>query len=170
MVPDWHGKRLVILGCGNALFGDDGFGPAVAQCCQRKSTIPPDVCVLDAGTSVRNILFDILLSDRKPSRIVIVDAMDCGHEPGELFDADIDTLPEVKTDDFSVHQFPTSNLLRELRDLCGIEITVLACQVARIPQAVSPGLSHPVKEAVEPAVEMLTRRHFRSPPAEQSCA
>jgi hydrogenase maturation protease len=112
MMADWYRKRIVVLGCGNILFGDDGFGPAVAQYCQAHHGSPPDVCILDAGTSVRNVLFDILLSDRRPSRIVIVDAMDGGHEPGELFEPDVDSLPRVKIDDFSMHQLPTSNLLR----------------------------------------------------------
>ncbi len=138
MVSDWHDKRTCILGCGNVLFGDDGFGPAVARRCTRDCTIPADVCVRDVGTSVRNILFNILLSEDRPSHIVIIDAMDVGREPGELFRPDLDAIPETKTDDFSMHQIPTSNLLRELRDLCGVTIAILACQVAHIPEGVSP--------------------------------
>ncbi|NNG15709.1 MAG: hydrogenase maturation protease [Gemmatimonadales bacterium] len=166
-MSDWHGKRSCILACGNVLFGDDGFGPAVARSCIRDCTIPADVCVYDAGTSVRNILFDILLSEERPSHIVIIDAMDVGREPGELFSLDLDAMPGKKTDDFSMHQIPTSNLLRELRDLCGVTITILACQVAHIPTGVSPGLSRPVSEAVPRAVELLAREHGvrRSPHA-----
>ena len=120
MEPDWHDKSILILGCGNILLGDDGFGPAVAQRLEADFTIPADVCVFNAGTSVREILFDTILSEKKPSKVVIVDAMDCGRKPGELFSPDLDSYPEVKLDDFSMHQIPTSNLLRELRDLCGI--------------------------------------------------
>ncbi len=160
MMADWYRKRIVVLGCGNILFGDDGFGPAVAQYCQAHHRSPPDVCILDAGTSVRNVLFDILLSDRRPSRIVIVDAMDGGREPGELFEPDVDSLPRVKIDDFSMHQLPTSNLLRELRDLGGVQITVLACQTSAIPDEVRPGLSGPVAQAVRHAAEALVTRHF----------
>jgi coenzyme F420 hydrogenase subunit delta len=159
-MADWYRKRIVVLGCGNILFGDDGFGPAVAQYCQAHHRSPPDVCILDAGTSVRNVLFDILLSDRRPSRIVIVDAMDGGREPGELFEPDVDSLPRVKIDDFSMHQLPTSNLLRELRDLGGVQITVLACQTSAIPDEVRPGLSGPVAQAVRHAAEALVTRHF----------
>ena len=160
MVPHWYDKRIIVLGCGNVLFGDDGFGPAVAQYCQAHHGSPPDVCILDAGTSVRNVLFDILLSDRRPSRIVIVDAMDGGYEPGELFEPDLDSVPRVKIDDFSMHQLPTSNLLRELRDLGGVQITVLACQTLAIPEEVRPGLSGPVAQAVQRAAETLVRQHF----------
>ena len=160
MGPEWYDKRILILGCGNRLLADDGFGPAVAQHLQDNFKIPPDVCVFDAGTSVREILFDTTLSDKKPSKIVIVDAMDCGREPGELFSLDIDSLPTVKLDDFSMHQIPTSNLLRELRDLCGVEIAVIACQVASACDSVNPGLSKPVEAAVEQAAQILAREYF----------
>jgi coenzyme F420 hydrogenase subunit delta len=161
MEPDWHDKSILILGCGNILLGDDGFGPAVAQRLEADFTIPADVCVFDAGTSVREILFDTILSDKKPSKVVIVDAMDCGRKPGELFSPDIDSYPQVKLDDFSMHQIPTSNLLRELRDLCGVEVIVIACQVAGTCECVNPGLSSPVEAAVEHAAEVLAREHFQ---------
>ena len=131
MGPDWYDKSTLILGCGNILISDDGFGVTVARYLLANYTIPPDICVLDAGTSVREILFDTILSDKKPSKIVVVDAMDCGREPGELFSPDINSVPHVKLDDFSMHQIPTSNLLRELRDICGIETIVIACQTAQ---------------------------------------
>jgi len=158
--PQWYDKSVLILGCGNVLLEDDGFGPTVAQYLQRNFTAPDDVCVLDVGTSVREILFDTVLSDKKPSKIVIVDAMDCNREPGELFALDIDSIPHVKLDDFSMHQLPTSNLLRELRDLCGIEVIVIACQVATMCDRVNPGLSSPVEAAVKPAAELLAKEHF----------
>jgi coenzyme F420 hydrogenase subunit delta len=161
MGPEWYDKSVLILGCGNVLLGDDGFGPAVAQRLRDNFTIPADICVLDAGTSVREILFDTVLSEKKPAKIVIVDAMDCGREPGELFLLDIDSLPKVKLDDFSMHQIPTSNLLRELRDHCGIEVIVIACQVANTCDRVNPGLSPQVEAAVKSAAELVANEHFR---------
>ncbi len=161
MGPEWYDKSVLILGCGNILIGDDGFGPAVAQRLRGNFTIPADVCVFDAGTSVREILFDTVLSEKKPSKIVIVDAMDCAREPGELFMLEIDSLPKIKLDDFSMHQIPTSNLLRELRDHCGIEVIVIACQVANACDSVNPGLSTLVEAAVKPAAELIADEHFR---------
>jgi coenzyme F420 hydrogenase subunit delta len=161
MGPEWYDKSVLILGCGNILIGDDGFGPAVAQRLRVDFTIPADICVFDAGTSVREILFDTILSDKKPSKIVIVDAMDCGRKPGELFRLDIESLPKIKIDDFSIHQIPTSNMLRELRDYCGIEVIVIGCQVANTCGSVNPGLSTPVEVAVKPAAELIANEHFR---------
>jgi coenzyme F420 hydrogenase subunit delta len=160
MESNWFDKSILILGCGNVLIGDDGFGPAVVQRLRKNFAIPADICVFDAGTSVREILFDTVLSDNKPSKIVIVDAMDCGRKPGELFRVDIGSLPKTKLDDFSMHQIPTSNLLRELRDICGIEVVVVACQVANECDSVNPGLSATVEEAVTNAANILALEHF----------
>lgn len=161
MGPQWYDKSVLILGCGNVLIGDDGFGPAVVRRLSEDFPVPSDVCVLDAGTSVREILFDTILSDKKPARIIVVDAMDCARKPGELFWLEIDALPQAKLDDFSMHQIPTSNLLRELRDLCGIEVVVMACQVSGPTDRVSPGLSMPVQRAVQEAAQVLARKYLR---------
>jgi len=161
MEPEWYGKSILILGCGNILFGDDGFGPAVIQHLQSHFNVPAEVGVLDAGTSVRQVLFDIILSDKKPAKIIIIDAMDCGREPGELFAPDLNSLSKMRLDSFSLHQVPTSSLLRELRDLCSIEIVVIACQVSQPSDSVSPGLSGPVKAAVKRAAELLAQEHFK---------
>jgi len=71
-----------------------------------------------------------------------------GRTPGEVFALEIDHLPARKIDNFSLHQAPTSNLLKELQTVRGIDIQILACQVGRIPDAVSPGLSCDVQRAV----------------------
>ncbi len=154
-IPDYCSKAVLVLGCGNVLFGDDGFGPAVARFLQEHVDPPQDACVIDAGTGVREILFDIVLSDRRPQKIIIVDAVDKGLGPGELLRAPIDFVPLNKLHDFSVHQIPTSNLLYELRDSCGVDVELFACQVQDIPQSVCPGLSVPVQAAVPRAAEMI---------------
>jgi coenzyme F420 hydrogenase subunit delta len=164
--PLWHGKSTLILGCGNWLCGDDGFGPAVAERLQAEIKLPDDVCVLDAGTSVREILFDVILSDQRPHKIVIIDAVDCQREPGELFLLDIEGLPHIKLDDFSMHQLPTSNLLRELRDLCGVEVVLLACQVQDMSDEVHAGLSEAVGSAVGRAADRLAQDCLRSLPSD----
>ena len=142
--------------------GDDGFGPAVIQRLERDFKIPPEVHVLNAGTSVREILFDVALSERRPAKIVIVDAVDCGREPGDVFALDMESLPAARRTEFSPHQLPTCNLLRELRDLCGVEVVVIACQVLDRSDRVAPGLSVPVERAVPLAAEVLAREHIRS--------
>ncbi|MCP4754734.1 MAG: hydrogenase maturation protease [Proteobacteria bacterium] len=156
-IPVYCEKRVLVLGCGNILFGDDGFGPTVIKYMTGKDDLPDHVCFLDVGTSARKILFDVILSSRKPDRIIVVDAMDFGGEPGTVSFLDLDAIPENKTDDFSLHQIPTSNLLRELRDLCEVELVIIVCQPAEIPDEVKPGLSEQAKNAVERAAVVLLK-------------
>lgn len=157
VVPEFCRASVLILGCGNVLFGDDGFGPAVVDWLARhgRERIPAGVCAIDAGTGARTILFTLTLSDRRPAKLIVVDAVDVGREPGEVFTLRVDDLPARKIDDFSVHQLPTSNLLKELRDLCGVDVRVVACQVERIPESVSPGLSATLQQAVPRACEAI---------------
>ena len=158
--PVYCNKSTIIFGCGNILFGDDGFGPAVVEELLRNYSIPNDLCVINAGTSVRDILFNIELDEKKPNIIIIVDAVDIGRKPGEIFEIDLDEIPEKKIDDFSMHQMPTSNLLRELRDLCDVEVRVLSCQVEHIPEEVEPGLSETLKNKVSEMCEMIAKNFF----------
>lgn len=156
MIEELFSKPILIFGCGNLLFGDDGFGPEVIEHLHRHHPIPASAGAFDVGTSISDILFDFLLSPRRPSHIFIVDAVSAPSRlPGELFEMEIQDLPAAKSVDFSLHQFPSVNLLQELRDSGGIRVTVLAVQAARIPDAVEPGLSPEVREAIPGACEWL---------------
>ena len=157
-MTQYLGKENVVLGCGNVLFGDDGFGPAVAEYMENSGYIPPNTCVINAGLSVREILFNIVLSKKRPKKIIIVDAFDVGKIPGEVIELDISSIPEVKIDDFSMHQLPTSNLLRELSNLCGVDVHILSVQTQYIPDEVSPGLSNTIRDAIPAVCERI--RHI----------
>jgi coenzyme F420 hydrogenase subunit delta len=69
-------------------------------------------------------------------------------------------IPVVKLDDFSMHQIPTSNLLRELETHCGVEVRVLACQNGPLPGEVRPGMSAEVRAALPAAAEWVAREYF----------
>ncbi|MBU0600766.1 hydrogenase maturation protease [bacterium] len=162
-IPDIYSKRVLILGCGNVLFGDDGFGPEVCKYLTENHQIPEDVGVEDCGTGVREILFDIRLSSQKIVEIIIVDAIDSGRRPGEIFEMNPDDLSPAKSDDFLIHALPTSNLLKELRDKCGIKVSILACQISHIPPQVKMGLSLPLKDGVKKAAQILAEKNFIIP-------
>src|SRR5271157_3451297 len=71
--PDFCRKPVLIIGCGNILFGDDGFGCALAEHLQEHFETPEHVCLADAGTGVRKLLFTLCLSPVRPRRILIMD-------------------------------------------------------------------------------------------------
>ncbi len=154
ILPDFCTKRVLILGCGNRLFGDDGFGPAVIDHLTAHYEIPEDVYVMDVGTGVRKLLFTLCLSSEVPRTIFIIDAVDKGKKPGEIFEIRLDDIPVEKADDFSLHQAPSSNLAKELEQK-GVKVRVLACQVQSIPESVMWGLSEPVANAVQRLCDVL---------------
>jgi coenzyme F420 hydrogenase subunit delta len=148
--PTYCRARVLVVGCGNVLFGDDGFGPAVVAWLDAhwRGHPPAGVGLLDAGTGVRNILLTLALGPSRPERLIVVDAMDLGRSPGELVELGPDELPARAIADLSVHQVPTSTLLKELEALGGVRVRILACQVERVPEVVDPGLSPAVSAAV----------------------
>jgi coenzyme F420 hydrogenase subunit delta len=139
----------LVLGCGNLLIGDDGFGPAVIHHLEEHHSLPDSVALIDCGTSIRDILFDIILSPRKPRQVIIVDVTDSrAMTPGEICEIDIDQIRPEKRCDFALHQFPGINLLKEIRDETRVDINVFVAQVAGMSSEVRPGLSEPMQRAI----------------------
>lgn len=142
-------KDCLIFGCGNPLFGDDGFGPAVIEYLETECTLPENITALDVGTSIRDILFDIILSEQKPRRMIIVDAVDFPDRlPGEIFEIDVDEIAPAKIGDYSLHQFPTTNMLKEIREQTQIDVRLLVVQITGLPSEVRPGLSAELLQAI----------------------
>ncbi len=150
-LPAFCLARVLILGVGNILFGDDGFGPAVVEALQKDYAIPEDIYVMDVGTGVRKLLFTLILGDSYPKEVVIVDAVDWGDQIGNVKIISAEQLPATKIDDFSLHQIPTSNMLRELQDQCQVEVNVVVCDVGELPQLIEPGLTYLTSQAVQTA-------------------
>jgi coenzyme F420 hydrogenase subunit delta len=147
-----HTKQCLVFGCGNPLFGDDGFGPEVVAHLERNHDLPAHAACLDVGTSIRDFLFDILLAPEKPTQMIIVDAAHSrGKPPGEVFEIDVDQIDPKKTSDYSLHQFPTTNMLKELKTETNMNVRVLVGQAESIPDEVSPGLSDAMAAAVPEA-------------------
>ncbi len=149
-------KDLIIFGCGNTLLGDDGFGPAVIEYLLNNYRLPPSVTAMDVGTGIRGMLFDLMLIEPKPKKIIVIDAVDYpDRSPGELFEIPVEAMPATKVSDFSLHQFPTVYMLEELKNHAQLDVQILVVQIESIPDEVRPGLSAPVAEAVPRACEYL---------------
>ncbi|MEM2869181.1 MAG: hydrogenase maturation protease [Thermoplasmata archaeon] len=175
-LPSYCTAEVLVLGCGNPLVGDDGFGPAVAELLlsmqasgRLVSALGGEsggkidegaVCIINAGTGSRTILFNLLTGPSRPAGLIIVDALDAGREPGELFWVPIAALSLEKAEDFSLHMTPASNMLYQLEKM-GVEIGILACQPSPLPDRMREGLSDAVARAVERAAGMVLERAAR---------
>lgn len=158
MTTDIYKKSTLIFGCGNTLFGNDGFGPEVINHLHTHHTFPDSVLALDAGTGIRDFIFDLLLIDQKPELVIIIDAVTIdGRTPGEVFEIDLSCVPKQKMADFSLHQSPSSNLLSQLKDT-GVDVKMLGMQTDFIPNEISPGLCPKTQAAVPAAAEWIIRK------------
>jgi len=72
-----------------------------------------------------------------------------------VFEISVDEIPEKKVIDYSFHQFPTTNLLKTLKDQCAVRVTVIAAQAGGKLEEVKPGLSGPMRTAVRQAAEKV---------------
>lgn len=151
-------KESIIFGCGNPLLGDDGFGPSVIDYLDANCSLPDHAACMDVGTSIRDILFDILLSAKKPRQIVIVDAVDHqDRSPGEVFEINVDGISPAKIGDFSLHQFPTTNMLKEITTETSVNVRILVVQIEYIPDHVKTGLSDPVSQAIPEMCDLILK-------------
>lgn len=158
-IEDLFTKSVLVFGCGNILMGDDGFGPAVIEHLLANFDLPPQVAAFDAGTAIRDLLFDLALMPRKPETILIVDAVfESEKRPGEIFEIDVCLVPANKASDFSLHMFPSVNLLDVLRERRGVNIRVLVVQAENMPEEIGQGLSDSVSAAVPGACRWLLHR------------
>lgn len=149
-------KKILVFGCGNTLFGNDGFGPEVVYKIEKTQTLPDSILVMDAGTGIRDLVFDLLLMDTPPPELVVViDAITVpDRRHGEIFAIDVAKVPQKKLADFSLHQCPSSNLLAQLAQR-GTNVEVIAMNTEFIPDEISPGLCPVAEKAVEEAAQLV---------------
>ena len=87
-------REIVIAGCGNPLFGDDGFGPAVVEELQ-KLQLPDNVKVIDAGLGAPHFLFTLMEDAEVPvKKLIIIDIADFGANPGDVTKLRPEDLPQ----------------------------------------------------------------------------
>lgn len=142
-LPILKGKT-VILGIGNTLRGDDGFGPALIERLQDKVGF---VCI-DAGSAPENYVGRIV--KEKPDTILLVDVADLNLKPGQfriLQPADI-----VKCG-FTTHDMSSRMLIEFLQEQTKANIYMLGVQ----PQQVSLGeaISDCVSETLHEIARLL---------------
>lgn len=74
------GFETLILGIGNPLWADEGFGVRAAEQLNAQYEFPPEVRVMDGGTLGLMLLPYV----RSATNLLILDAIDFGLEPAEM--------------------------------------------------------------------------------------
>ncbi len=127
-------KKLLILGLGNVICGDDGLGVVAAERLRRGWEIPPDVEVLDGGTLGLALLAHVTGADD----LILLDAIAADAPPGTLVRLDGDAVGPAVRERLSVHQIGVADLLDALRLLD--EVPRRLVLVGLVPETLELGI------------------------------
>ena len=153
-------RRVLVVGVGNVLHGDDGFGVAVVQRLATRADLPNGVTVLEVGIGGMGLVQELFSGY---DALLVVDAVDRGGLPGTtyLLEAEVPNiadLPSEQREEFLADMhLATPSRAFVLAKAVGVlppSVYILGCQ----PQAIDDmvlGLSEPVEQAVGPTVERL---------------
>jgi hydrogenase maturation protease len=104
---------ILILGVGNLLLCDEGVGVHIIDLL-KKLELPVYVELIDGGTALIDLLH--LLCDRV--KVIVVDAVRLGSQPGSVYRFTTDEVSELKPNQISVHQIGILEALR-MAELAG---------------------------------------------------
>ena len=151
------GHEALVLGVGNILWADEGFGVRCAERFAAKWQVPEGVTVLDGGTQGLSLVNDL----SEATRILILDAVDAGLAPAELVTVRGDDVPKFAVGKkVSLHQTSIMELLSLAEFLGGAPeaITLSGCQPVELEDyggGLTPRVAAKVSEAVERAAAEL---------------
>ena len=168
-------RRVLILGIGNILWADEGFGVRAVEAFHRAYALPEGVDLLDGGTQGLYLVNYLEHYDD----LLVFDAIDYGLEPGTLKLVRDDEVPKFTgAKKMSLHQTGFQEVL-SAADLMGYypkRLALVGCQPLDLEDWGGP-LTGPVVSvipaAIDLAVEVLagwgvtaTRRTLPLPAAE----
>lgn len=152
-----YDAEIIVVGCGNVLFKDDGFGPAVIEALENyfkehEDEKPENVMFVDAGTGGPHFVFSLPHDSWK--KMIVVDIVEFKAEPGTLRKFEVDEIPKGSYE--NMHSWPVNQPLHELSEK--IDVMVIGCKPEEIsaPDVVM-GLSPSIEEAIPEAIKMILK-------------
>lgn len=103
--------QTLVLGVGNTLLSDEGFGVHVVERLVKRYALPKEVCALDGGTLGMDLLYYL----EGVENLLIVDAVEARREPGALIRLNGDEVPAFLSLKVSPHQMGIPDMLAAAR-------------------------------------------------------
>jgi hydrogenase maturation protease len=148
--------RALVLGIGNLLWADEGFG---VRCVERLAEgwhFGPAVTLLDGGTQGLYLLPFLEAADL----LVVFDAVDYGLAPGTLKLVEGDEVPAfLGARKMSLHQTGFQDVIATARLMgyCPAELILIGCQPAEL-EDYGGGLTAPVAARIDDAIAIALAR------------
>ena len=153
--------RVLVVGVGNVLHGDDGFGVEVARRLSSRP-LPAGVALAETGIGGIHLVHELMAGY---DALVVVDTVDRGRPPGTVMviEADVTDVAELPTEErhdllADMHLATPERALMVAR-AAGVlpeRAIIVGCQPAEV-DTLGIGLSSKVTRAVDDAVTEVER-------------
>ncbi|MDK9698452.1 MAG: HyaD/HybD family hydrogenase maturation endopeptidase [Siculibacillus sp.] len=143
--------RVLVLGIGNILWADEGFGVRAVEEFHRRFRVPENVTILDGGTQGLYLVNFLQEHDR----LLVFDAIDYGLEPGTMKIVRDDEVPKFTgAKKMSLHQTGFQEVLSAADLLAAYPETLalIGCQPLDLEDWGGP-LTEPVRATLDRALD-----------------
>jgi hydrogenase maturation protease len=130
-MPD---TKIALLGLGNILLRDEGVGVHIVKSVEKKHTFSPPISIIDGGTSGT----DLLPVFEENQKILIVDAVNFGKDPGYIELLRDDDILKQLTTKLTMHHIGLADVLSSVK-LLEYEHEEI-CLVGIQPEIIDTGL------------------------------
>lgn len=141
----------MVLGIGNILFSDEGFGIRVVESLQERYTLSENILVVDGGVLGINLLGVI----SQPNHLIVVDAIRNNGKPGDLYRLEGDVIPQRIRTKNSLHQVDFLEALTLCQALDKVTETVILGVEPMDIETMSMELTPATRSKIDPMVALV---------------
>lgn len=158
--------KALVLGIGNVLWADEGFGVRCVEALADTRSFGDDALLLDGGTQGLYLLPFLEEADL----LVVFDAVDYGLEPGTMKIVEGHEVPRfMGAKKMSLHQTGFQDVIAtaQLMGQCPDELLLIGCQPVELEDyggGLRPLVADCIPEALRIACDWLEARGIRSTP------
>lgn len=151
--------RVLVLGIGNLLWADEGFGVRAVEALNRDYEFPPNVILMDGGTQGLYLIEHVTSADI----LIVFDAVDYGLAPGSLKLVENEDVPKfLGAKKMSLHQTGFQEVLAtaELLGKAPRHLFLIGVQPVELEDyggSLRPKVKEQMPAAIEHALAYLAR-------------
>ncbi|HEX5339021.1 MAG TPA: HyaD/HybD family hydrogenase maturation endopeptidase [Gallionella sp.] len=145
-------EKILVLGIGNLLCADEGFGVRAVQAMHSQWRFPQQVSLMDGGVKGLSLLYHV----QEAHRMIVFDAIDFGLPPGTLKVLSNDQVPKfMGVKKLSLHQTGFQEVLAVAELIGGLPPELLLIGVQPVDMDDYGGsLRGEIKAQIQPALEI----------------
>lgn len=151
-------EKILILGIGNRMRGDDAIGCLVADALQDFTGLT----VIDCGSAPENFIDKVV--NYEPKRIIMVDACNFGAEPGKFQLFSERQIEKIYQNLISTHTLPLTLFVAMIKKQLDCEVQLLGIQPGNLEfgEGLSPKLEKAKKQIINYLKESIKDNERRN--------